>query len=90
MASTSAPPLVIDNRPQNHSFSTDPYSLQSVSTVNVTSSQPRSPAVASIIAAAAASREAELYRIPAPDRGRGHLPPLNTPSLFRSGRRAAF
>ena len=59
------------------------------------SPQPRSPAAAIIIAAATASREDELHRTPAPDRGRGHPPPLNTPSLFRGGktssrRRAVF
>ena len=97
MMPTSAPSLHIDDQAHRSSSTTDHSS--SPPSASAGSPQPRSPAAAIIIAAAAASREAELHRTPAPDRGRGHIPPLNTPSLFSraptagkisSRRRAAF
>ncbi len=86
MMSSSVSPLLIDDHANYSSMSpsTTDHSLpHTVSAGKCTSSQPRSPAAATIIAATAASREAELHRTPAPDRGRGQIPPLNTPSLFR-------
>ncbi len=89
MTSTSAQPigpLLIDIRTPNL---TGPFLLHADAAGNCTSDQPRSPAAASIIAAAAASREAELRRVPTPDRGRGQVPPLNTPSLLSRSPSAA-